>query len=395
MSRKEFKRSAARAPAAVAFIGTIFHEKKSGDQSQEEKARAQTREKLAAANKDCFDAAIALLSQSPTGRDLLKQVNGYGYRFVFDDRRTGDRDAGGLCDPQDKLIILRANDDPEYLALLIGHEAVHAVQNSRFDLFPSTRHRPDAGIMVSFAIEADAYAQMTQIALELAHGEVFGKANVPGPLVHMRLRYPELVQAAERALKTGKEKTQLENGACVAAAFNAFYGSDHLRLYYEESHLAWLEEISPRLSNKDMSWRFNDNGAPEKLKSQLLHRGKPYLETHAPDLSLDAARHSGLTQPCIDAITVFYARFLPFRKLPFMHVHQPFNGLSARKDFQRKKPAPLKGDPPPRDFWPKDRAANQNKKKAKEPHHPARKGQDDAEKPSKIKAPRKRKRDFW
>lgn len=307
----------ARPSVAVNFLGTVVHEKPDPRATQKQREfRAAEIEQRIAQNEGTLQAAVFILSQSPTGRDVLEQMTKEGYRIIFDDRRTGDRGAGGLCDPADKLIILKSHDDPEYLALLIGHESVHAVQNTRHDLFPSTRHRPEAGIRLSFAIEADAYAQQTQIALELAYGDFDGPADqirFDGPLRQMRLRFPDIVKAAERVMN---HEEALKNGKSVAAAFQAFYDNFHLRTFYEDSHIEWANTYAPKLKGS-FPWlqrHFSKDVESAWIKQRIHHRGKPYLELHAPNLDFSDARHAGVTLETAARIDKFYEDHLPRQK---------------------------------------------------------------------------------
>lgn len=299
----------ARPPVEVNFAGTIFHEKADPKASRaEQERRLKELEARAKKNEEVLQDAIFILSQSATGRDVLEQMTKEGYKILFDDRRTGDRGAGGLCDPSDKTLILRAHDSAEYLALLIGHEAVHAVQNTRHDLFPSTRHRPEVGIRMSFAIEADAYAQQTQIALELSYGDPDGpknQARYKGPLEQMRLRFPDIVKAAEKVLS---HENALRNGASVAAAFQAFYDNFHLRTFYEDAHLEWAEVYAPKLKGS-FPWlqrHFSKGVDSQWIKDRIQHRGLSYLNTHAPNLSFDDTRHAGISEVTAARIDAFY-----------------------------------------------------------------------------------------
>jgi len=359
----------ARKPVDVDFIGTIVHERPDPFASEEQKRKRQRElHREAARNQRVLEQAIFILSQSPTGRDVLEQMTAEGYQIVFDDRRTGDRGAGGLCDPTDKKIILRGHDNPEYLALLLGHECVHAVQNTRHDIFPSTRHKPEAGIKLSFAIEADAYAQQSQIALELAYGDPDGPADqikMDGPLKQMRARFPDIMKAAERVLSHEKN---ISNGASVAAAFEAFYDNFYLRTFYEDAHIEWADMYAPKLKGSFpfAQKHFSKDVDSQWIKDRIQHRGKAYLNEHAPKLTFDDARHSGLTEETNKKVERFYKNHLPKDPLPKLktfgvHMKNAVDwvlGLAGdthvifKKDDDRTKP-PLKA-PPRRDnsgFW--------------------------------------------
>ena len=299
----------ARPPVKVDFIGTIVTEKPDPYASKAARERRQKQiDAEADQNAKCLDDAIFILSQSPTGRDVMEQLTKEGYRIVFDDRRTGDRGAGGLCDPSEKLIILHGHDNPEYLALLLGHESVHAVQNSRHDLFPSTRHKPEVGIKMSFAIEADAYAQQSQIALELAYGDPEGpkdQMRMQGPLQQMRERFPDIIRAAERVLIDDKS---MQNGATVAAAFEAFYDNFYLRTFYEDAHIDWANAYAPKLKGS-FPWlqrHFSKDTDSQWIKDRIQHKGKSYLNDHLPHMTFDDARHSGLTDTTAKKVQKFY-----------------------------------------------------------------------------------------
>jgi len=356
----------ARKTVAVNFIGTVVHERPDPFATEEQKKKRQQQlDKIADRNERVLNEALFILSQSPTGRDVLEQMTKEGYRVVFDDKRTGERGAGGLCDPSDKTIILRGHDNPAYLALLIGHESVHAVQNTRHDIFPSTRHKPEAGIKLSFAIEADAYAQQSQIALELAYGDPDGPADqikLEEPLKQMRQRFPDIMHAAERVLS---KADNIRNGASVAAAFEAFYDSFHLRTFYEDAHIEWADTYAPHLKGRFpfVQRHFTKDVDSQWIKDRIQHRGKAYLNQHAPHLTFDDARHSGLTDVTIKKVEKFYADHLPTLpkpKLKNFGVHMKdavrwvlgLDGVTHvvfKKNDDPTKP-PLKA-PPRRDRW--------------------------------------------
>lgn len=350
----------ARPPVDINFIGTVHTEKPDPSLSEaEQKKRARTLALQAEKNERVLEKAIFILSQSATGRDVLEQMTKEGYRIVFDDRRTGERGAGGLCDPSDKTLILRAHDSAEYLALLIGHESVHAVQNTRHDLFPSTKHKPEVGIKMSFAIEADAYAQQTQIALELAYGDPDGPPDqiiLQAPLEQMRARFPDIVRAAEKVLQ---KKEALKDGSSVAAAFEAFYDNFHLRTFYEDSHIEWASTYAPRLKG-GFPWlqrHFSKDTDSQWIKDRIQHRGLPYLNIHAPHLSFDDARHSGVTDVTAKKIEGFYDEHIGKKKQPQLksfgiHMKDAIRwvlGLTGATSvvFKNRPPPPPEASKPP------------------------------------------------
>lgn len=269
-------------------------------------------------NDRVLKQAIDILSQSRTGRYLLEEMTKEGYRIAFDDRRTGAHGAGGLCDAANKLLALRSEKDPYYVALVIGHEAVHALQNAKSDIFPSSLHKPEEGIKLSFAIEADAYAQQVQMALELSYGDSKGPANqikYDQPLQQMRKRFPDIVKAAEKSFMDAKD---LESGLVCAAAFEAFYENPRLRTFYEDAHIQWANMYAPRLmQNKTQQKRnFSKSVKSQHVKSHLLHLGKPYVENVFPKLDLNDEKHSGLSKETCAEVQTFYQSFKPNARPP-------------------------------------------------------------------------------
>lgn len=311
----------ARPPVTVNFKGTEPEFRKD---SRLSKARndfiKKALEDETARNEAVFDQALMILSQSPTGRDLLERMTKAGYEIVFDDRRTRSLGAGGLCDPANKKIILGSTDDPEYLALVLGHEAVHAVQYTTNNIFPNSSHTPQTAIKLSFAIEADAYAQQTQIALELKHGDPAGPKSqwvMDGPLEQMRKRFKNIVTAAEKTLT---KKENLTNGAAVAAAFEGFYDNIVLRSFYEDAHMNWSENLAPQIMRKpaDQKQHFFRDITSDDIAANLKHKGVAYLKQHTPHIDFSDARHSGLTEETQKRVHGFYNGFRPDDPLPNM-----------------------------------------------------------------------------
>ncbi len=305
-------KSLARPPIKVNYIGTQPAFKTDKRLSDDENKRLQALyDHRAQENEDVLKKAIFILSQSATGRHLLEEMTKEGFRISFDDRLTGSKGAGGLCDPLNKMIVLKSSHDPEYIALVLGHEAVHALQHSKYDVFPSSAHRPEAGIALSFAIEADAYAQQTQIAFELAHGDPDGPKNqltFKRALHQMSKRFPNIVKAAEKTLG---EKGALKNGALVAAAFQGFYDNPYLRTFYEDGHMEWVHSYAPRILSGFGNGRkhFTQGTNPAEIAGRLMHRGKPYLKTHAPSINLGDPRYAGVTDVTEKKLKNFYRQF--------------------------------------------------------------------------------------
>lgn len=314
----------ARPPVAVRFAGTVVHEKEDPFASDEKKAfRARRLKKKNDKNEETLKKAIFILSQSPTGRALLEDMTKAGYTIVFDNRHTDKHGASGLCDPNNKKIFLHTHDNAEYLALLLGHESVHAIQNTRQNLFPNSHHTPQEGIKVSFAIEADAYAQQTQIALELSYGDPDGppdQIRFKEPVRQMRERFPDIVLAAERVMYTD---VSLQNGATVAAAFQAFYDNFYLRTFYEDSHIEWVNSYAPK-TKSILPWlqkHFTKDADSDWIKKNIQHKGVPYLEKHMPHLNFNDARYAGVSEKTAERVEKFYEEFFPKEKPPALKVY--------------------------------------------------------------------------
>lgn len=303
-------KSLARLPVKVNYLGTLpAYQPDPRLPTDVNKRRQSLYEHQSKENDALLHKAIFILSQSTTGRHLLEEMTKAGYRITFDDRLTDSKGAGGLCDPLNKQIVLKSSHDAEYIALVLGHEAVHALQHSKYNVFPSSSYKPESGIALSFAIEADAYAQQTQIAFELAHGDPDGPQNqmtYKGPLHQMQKRFPNIIKAAEKTLG---EKDALKNGALVASAFQGFYDNPYLRTFYEDGHMEWVKLYAPRLMGTPFRKHFEEDANHKEITERLMHKGKPYLKIHAPSLDLADARYSGVTAETERKLKTFHKTF--------------------------------------------------------------------------------------
>ncbi len=341
---------------------------------------------VAARNLVTLSAALGVLAHSPTGRHLVEGLIAAGYKVVFDDARTAARGASGLCDSASKTIVLKSADDRDTLALLLAHEAVHALQNARADdLLPSARHRPETVFRLAFAIEADAYAQQVQVAFELSRLQVAQR-----PLLLMRSRFPGLVRAGDRVLQDAADTERdqgrgaLADGRLMAGLFSAFYDDFAMRSYYERVHLDFITAFADRrkldqirddagtkgdfnTASSGLSDLFRRDITSARLKGLLLWRGQPYLTQHRPDLDFAQPRYAGLSAPTRTGVENFYKTYLPNRKMPALATFGLYV-VSATKNLQADKV---------------------------EPPSVIKPGMNGNGTGSSIRAPRKRKRDFW
>jgi hypothetical protein len=309
----------ARPPVPVKFFGTVA---KKDDQKNKKQKHARAEK-----NKNLINQAVFILSQSTTGRALLEHLTEKKYHIVFDDDKMNAGNMTGLCDPAKKLVYLGGTEDVEILALVLAHEAAHAMQNEQKNLFPTSAHRPDAAIRLSFAIEADAYAHQMQCALELFHGDPGGPGNqviFPGALAKMRKSHPEIAQAAEEVLK--RDPKALENGAVMAASFLGFYEDDKMREFYESMHMDFCDEYAGKHKKGSASQSFTASSSFSRevdsdwIKDRIAHQGRPYLKQHLPTLDFHNMHYSGLHLATVQRIAKFYKEHLPSRTVPRMKV---------------------------------------------------------------------------
>jgi hypothetical protein len=177
-----------------------------------------------------------------------------------------------------------------------------------------------------FAIEADAYAQQTQIALELAYGDQGAnpqQLTFPGPLKQMRQRFPDIVKAAERVMT---DSASMHNGKTVAAAFQAFYDNFYLRTFYEDAHIDWSSSFAPKLKGKapHLTRQFQNDVDNRFIKDRIRHRGADYLNAHAPSLDFTDARHSGISEHSHKRLKNFYTDHMPHSRqlaAPIFGIH--------------------------------------------------------------------------
>lgn len=341
---------------------------------------------VAARNLATLTQALGVLANSPTGQHLVNDLIAAGYSVVFDDARTVARGASGLCDPANKTIVLKSAEDRDTLALLLAHEAVHALQNARADdLLPSARHRPETIFRLAFAIEADAYAQQVQVAFELSRLH-----SIQRPLLLMRSRFPGLVRAGDRVLQDAADKDRdqgrgaLGDGRLMAGLFSAFYDDFAMRSYYERVHLDFitafadkrkLDQVKDNGATKDdfntaasgLSDLFRRDMTSDRLKSLLHWRGQSYLKLHRADMDFASPRYAGLSAPTRTGVENFYKTYLPGRKAPQLSTFGLYV-VSATKNLH-----PDKVEPP----------------------SVIKPGMNGNGTGSSIRAPRKRKRDFW
>lgn len=282
-----------------------------------------------------FAEAVFILSQSDTGRDVLQRAHDAGYAFVFDDRRLGNA-AGALCDVASKMIVVSSTHDAAYLALTIAHECVHAVQASVHKLQPTMQHRIEDGLKLTFAIEADAFAQQTAVAFELMNGSPKGPADqitFGEPLYQMQQRFASLVRAGRAVnatLKQGEDSSRI-----AAAVFEAFYDSHSMRSFYEDEHVQYMRaraDASPKWMVQGMR-AFSRPVPSADIIGKLMHQGVAYITKHLPRLTLDDARHAGMTAETAAKVRDFYKTHRPHDAAPKINIFGTHSSTVASRRF--------------------------------------------------------------
>jgi hypothetical protein len=204
--------------------------------------------------EDLIEAALLVLSQSPTGAALMQRGIDADYHIHLDPPVIGgagaesEADANGSADHENKRINLRAVDDPYALALTIGHELAHVDQfvTGGLDIHIREDH-PVTALKKLLAMEADARAQEMLIAIELAHGRKDDPAD--------RLRFPQMIEKATSGMGIALIAKLMETAAprlpddiavdkVMAGVFKGFYTAPGLRRHYENTILHTLEKQS-------------------------------------------------------------------------------------------------------------------------------------------------------
>lgn len=124
-------------------------------------------------NKILLDKAVFLLSQTDDGRRLLSLAKSKGFHFVFDDERTKNEGAVGLCDYTNKQIPLAEGRSAVEVALTLKHELQHMEDISKGVIYNHT-HSLGSSIMADRALEANARVSEAVTCIEILNGNPNG-----------------------------------------------------------------------------------------------------------------------------------------------------------------------------------------------------------------------------
>lgn len=249
-------------------------------------------------NQDILDAAMIILSQSPTARKLAATAIGKGYSVIVDPPVisgagvNSENVALGSTDALNKHINVKGIDDPVLLAMVIAHELTHVSQIEKGGMpFVVAPYHPLAAIKNLMAMEGDARAHEFLIALELSYKMKDDPAE--------RLIFPSAIDVAanniggimpKRVIEAFKDKFPdgINKEEVMARIFKGFYASADLRGHYENTVLhaiSTVEALHPG-SYADEKKFTGDITAQEILKKIDSH-SVPYAQRYAKYLALD------------------------------------------------------------------------------------------------------------
>ncbi len=241
--------------------------------------------------KNKMAAAFLILSQSRTGRYALTQAARLGYKVAEDAADMRGLRKGGSA-YEEKTIYLGPALAVEDLALTLGHEATHTLQ----EMWSKPEEQKTVGdkLKTVFAGEADAFAHQIQMALELVHGDPQGpkeqyiNKNIADDLYESNELF-SFVAALHDA-------DEIRAGKAMPSFFNAFYESSLMRGKYERDLAASYEPLCQQLEtfikNGDVSAADVEpllfpqtKIADQSIVAGVAFHGKPYLANAKLDFS--------------------------------------------------------------------------------------------------------------
>lgn len=261
----------------------------------------------------------------------MEEGQRHGYKILLEDINGGY----GFADcVSTKTIVLNRNFPVEGMVLTLAHELTHVRQQETAQISSHNgAYRLDEGIRITFAREADAFAHSVQVALELD-----GKGE--GGVYQELYRRSSFVAHVSRLFAQEKPE-MLDSGAIMAFAFETFYLHDPRRVKYAAGLVRTIannvqkQQVKTGMSKLALGRVFN----AAVLKGKFLHKGKPYLEEHAPEINLDAPHYSGVPERVKEVTNILYDRIenLPdedrkaLAAMPVYHADEKqISGLIAR-----------------------------------------------------------------
>lgn len=247
--------------------------------------------------REKFTQALFILSQSDTGRYLLEEAKKDGYTLsTVPPEVTGIR--GRAAALPLKRIQLSTTLEPEVAALTLAHECAHILQ-FRTKLGNDAHCQFPDGLRMVFAFEADAHAHAGQVAAELALGKGSGWTS-HAPMDIFAKDFPLSATITKYLLRM--EPQSLDNGELMAEVFKTFYQTPGLRTQYEAGHIQNCEAAVTRIDKTGFIGKFaktllfNKKIPPDALLNKaLLHKTRPYVKEHIPDIDLTSALFCGVS----------------------------------------------------------------------------------------------------
>ncbi len=227
----------ARAPVQTIYGGTIPGFQPSSHQS--DTANIQQRidyELRAGRNKELFEQAVFLLSQTPDGRRLLHAALNNKFKFVFDPGRTAAEDVAGGFDDKNKLIPLAEGYTPEAVALIIKHELQH-MEDARKGLVYGLQDTLASATIADRGLEANARVSEAVFAMEAMLGDPEGpdsQFRTYAVMAHHHRNNPEMGNAALNNRDLIKTQSHAEWAAWANKVFPAYYQNIAVLARYDE-----------------------------------------------------------------------------------------------------------------------------------------------------------------
>tara|TARA_B100001971_G_C18252274_1_gene579226 strand:+ start:1388 stop:2566 length:1179 start_codon:yes stop_codon:yes gene_type:complete len=255
--------------------------------------------------------AIDLISQTPTGRYLLKKSKKSlkSIDFIRKDPNLkvrgnesfmslGHMQRNKFNDVEIYLLSPHNYSDfkPEHIyeaaletATVLIHELAHCVQFQHSRVYRSHAYTPLSYITLSLATEADAYAHEQQFARELFAKDPKGPENQHTTFsAAIKLMVKNRYYASYQSEEIDSEK--LYDGTLMAEAFLHFYTHNGLRNHYTKqytAHLPSLLDAVEKSNNKMLRATAMRLPVPDFVMRHFIqHKGKSYLKRHLPDLDM-------------------------------------------------------------------------------------------------------------
>lgn len=255
--------------------------------------------------QDVVDAALVILSQSPTARKLAATAIAKNYTIVIDPPVISgagvehENLALGSTDALNKRINLKSQDDPVALAMVLAHELAHVSQMEKGSMpYSVTPYHPLASIRNLMAMEGDARAHEFIVALELSYLQKGDPDE--------RLIFPQAIDIAaeniggempKRVIAHFKENFPdgVDRADMMARIFKAFYASADLRAHYEATILHSLSTVA---AGHPGAWKneklFNGDIPVDAIIAAIDGHSIPYLAARKRFVSLESDQMTAL-----------------------------------------------------------------------------------------------------